>query len=683
MQMSRCEKQHWSQYLNKYIKLDEREQKVNQILNDIKEITERYQTSRAKVLPNSSKNQIKNTAQNLINSETYATNPDVVKGVSNKFKKIFNCKQDLSTVDVKQLLMSDASTKKNILSSIIDKYKIKKKNTSSLFSSTFQNNETKLDPSACFLSYIEDSIIAAFHESLSNKKETILTNKIFSNRAVELIKNYLIKNYKPGTGIDFANDLEFKKEKEILDNHRDRFSLQQINKMLNSGVSPDCLLAITNFDVYIKLTCEYLDDDIKNGGDYLCRQFIDFLYMYIDKGCMNKTNPQNKLTPKFTQNLISKYIKDKKLNNLEQIENDPVIYSLFFQKDGSLRNKEQINKLLGSDEEIFEMFMNAKIDEMLLVNILNINGILWEFSDDWLNKIGNHDYSNRINFSVSQKKLMTFKLVNLLDDGKNETLNKLLKEKTVKCDDKKFFLNQNQIAQTKAIRFIVQDLETIKNYLNPNDEKNKACLKVLEKSFSHQFWFDNLADINFFTQLVTFLKQAILVDELNEQDINEITTVDELKNILNKATISHLFKNVKSGFVMGVLLDSVLGDYLNIGNFTAWHFAEIFEEVFEKAYGSNKAIDFKDFKKVFIKTFVAKTKDMKRANFLIKDESQTVLQFVLDQMEQINQLLKEKNKEYTFDDDEIDYFSICLGIIENEANHKEFLQNRNVIHEQD
>ena len=52
-------------------------------------------------------------------------------------------------------------------------------------------------------------------------------------------------------------------------------------------------------------------------------------------------------------------------------------------------------------------------------------------------------------------------------------------------------------------------------------------------------------------------------------------------------------------------------------------------------------------------------------------------------MEQINQLLKEKNKEYTFDDDEIDYFSICLGIIENEANHKEFLQNRNVIHEQD
>ena len=119
MQMSRCEKQHWSQYLNKYIKLDEREQKVNQILNDIKEITERYQTSRAKVLPNSSKNQIKNTAQNLINSETYATNPDVVKGVSNKFKKIFNCKQDLSTVDVKQLLMSDASTKKNILSSKI------------------------------------------------------------------------------------------------------------------------------------------------------------------------------------------------------------------------------------------------------------------------------------------------------------------------------------------------------------------------------------------------------------------------------------------------------------------------------------------------------------------------------------------------------------------------------------
>ena len=65
------------------------EKKLSQILKDIKEIADNYQLSYAKHLPGLSKNQPKNTAQNGINSGLYATDTNIVKGVSGKFKRIF------------------------------------------------------------------------------------------------------------------------------------------------------------------------------------------------------------------------------------------------------------------------------------------------------------------------------------------------------------------------------------------------------------------------------------------------------------------------------------------------------------------------------------------------------------------------------------------------------------------
>ena len=67
-----------------------------------------------------------------------------------------------------------------------------------------------------------------------------------------------------------------------------------------------------------------------------------------------------------------------------------------------------------------------------------------------------------------------------------------------------------------------------------NENKDQAKSIKLEKLFSHLFWFDNLADTDFFTQLVTFLQKEILDrDYDSEKNINFINIKKIAKDIEN------------------------------------------------------------------------------------------------------------------------------------------------------
>ena len=263
----------------------------------------------------------------------------------------------------------------------------------------------------------------------NNKKKTIQTDQIFSDKAVKGITKYLAsESQNNGIEIDFTNgvisDEDNHLNTEILNNYKSRFSFTQINYMLINGVEPDCLLPIKNFDIYIKY--QYLANDMMNAdiSKSLCEQFIDFLYRDINKGHLDKQDTNNRVTPAFVQNFIIKYISDKKSNEITEIKTDPVIFRLFFDKSGILRDKKEINELLGNDGQILEIFMNANVDPMLLNNIINLS-IKWDFSDVWLNKIKSNnsydDYNVFLDHLITTKKLQTFTLADLLED-KNQIL---------------------------------------------------------------------------------------------------------------------------------------------------------------------------------------------------------------------------------------------------------------------
>ena len=621
------------------------EKKLSQVLNDIKKIADNYQLQLKK---NFIKTQ---TIEDYISDERYATNPIIVQGVSDEFKRIFNYKTGLSEQNVKNLLMSNYKKRQSVLSDIIKQPLLFDK-------SKFEECKR------LFLSFI-DNLVNSFNNGENNKKKTTQEDKIFSDKAVKGITNYLVHEYKNnGVIIDFTGgvvvDENNSLDKEVLDNAKSRFSLKQINQMLRNGVSPNCLLAIHNFDIYIKY--QYLAGDILNAdiSKFLCEQFIDFLYMDISGGRPKKQDTNNIVTPVFVQTLITKYVQNKTLNSITKIKADSVISGLFYSNDGKLRDKKEINTLLGTDEQILEIFMNAAVAPMLLTNIINLP-IKWDLSDDWLNKIKANnfynDYNGLLDFSITIKKLQTFTLSDLLEGkNKNQEIENLLSGKKIKCGKKEFKIDEKQISQTKVIKVIAQDLDMIKFFLI--SDKNKS--RKLEKLFDHLFWFTNPINTDFFTELVYFLRNNLLADLV--ENIDDISDIRELKNILKNGTLIYLFKNIKSDFVMSILLDQLLGNYLQIGNWTVQEYADVFTEFF-KIVADNKNFDLRKFKKVFIKTFVAKTKDMSRAFQLIENNNRTVLEFVLAEKDNINSLIEKENANYKFNDDEISYFDICLGTL--------------------
>ena len=246
-----------------------------------------------------------------------------------------------------------------------------------------------------------------------------------------------------------------------------------------------------------------------------------------------------------------------------------------------MRDKQAINKLLGTDEQILEIFMNAKVDLALLMDIINLP-IKWDFSDAWLNKIKSNnsynDYNEFLGDLIAEKKLNTFSLADLLED-KNKIVKDLLDGKEIPCRHDKFKLNAKQISQTKVIKVIAQDLNIIKGYLDKNKDKDITKSTELEKLFAHLFWFTNPIDQDFFSQLVNFLEKEILADFAKE--INDIGSVDDLKHILQNQTLVYLFQNIESGFVISVLLNQLLGNYLQIGTWTAKDFSQIFIAFFD------------------------------------------------------------------------------------------------------
>ena len=640
------------------------ENKLSQVLNNIKKIADNYQLQLKK---NFIKTQ---TIKDYISDERYATNPIIVQGVSDEFTRIFNYKTGLSEQNVKNLLMSNYKKRQSVLSDIIKQ---------PLLFGKREFEECK----RLFLSFIDD-LVNSFNNGENNKKKTTQEDKIFSDKAVKGITNYLVHEYKNNgvdVEIDFTNggitDKNDNLDKEVLDNAKSRFSLKQINQMLRNGVSPNCLLAIHNFDIYIKY--QYLAGDILNAdiSKFLCEQFIDFLYMDISGGRPKKQDTNNIVTPVFVQTLITKYVQNKTLNSITEIKADSVISALFYSNDGKLRDKKEINKLLGTDEQILEIFMNAAVDPMLLSNIINLP-IKWDLSDDWLNKIKANnfynDYNGFLDFSITIKKLQTFTLSDLLEGkNKNQEIENLLSGKKIKCGKEEFKIDEKQISQTKVIKVIAQDLDMIKSFLISDKDKSRK----LEKLFDHLFWFTNPINTDFFTELVYFLRNNLLADLV--ENIDDISDIRELKNILKNGTLIYLFKNIKSDFVMSILLDQLLGNYLQIGNWTVQEYADVFTEFF-KIVADNKNFDLRKFKKVFIKTFVAKTKDMSRAIQLIENNNRTVLEFVLAEKDNINSLLEKENANYKFNDDEISYFDICLGTLGMEPNN--FVsEEENAIHD--
>ena len=424
------------------------------------------------------------------------------------------------------------------------------------------------DPSITLRANV-DELFTSIKKIREQKEE--IKDTIFSDNALKDIQKYLLvesKSHKTNDLVNFSGGNV--KNSEVTDNRYSRFSLQQINLMLSNGVSPSCLHDINDFDTFIRFNC--LTDDInKRSISDLHPSFIEFLYIESNSNGehLSKASTVDQLTKDFVQKLISKYIKDKNLSSVEKIDGNPIIKFLFFKGDGTLRDKKEINKLLGSDEEIFEMLMKAKVPWMLILDIINNYHIDLQLSENWLSKLEKeHEFEEYIFLAgtVKQKKLMTFRLEDLLGN-KNQKVNDLLagkevKEvKEVKEDECTLKFTDKQIELAKAIKIIAGDLQTIKEYFqqNKDNKENNTKEDKLKKLFNHQFWYDDLLDQIFFTSLVTFFKEEIFSD-LSDQ-IDDTRNTKDWQIIFEHKAISHFFKNLKSDFIISILLRRFLESY--------------------------------------------------------------------------------------------------------------------------
>ena len=616
------------------------------------------------------------------------------------------------------------------------------------------------DPSITLRANV-DELFTSIKKIREQKEE--IKDTIFSDNALKDIQKYLLvesKSHKTNDLVNFSGGNV--KNSEVTDNRYSRFSLQQINLMLSNGVSPSCLHDINDFDTFIRFNC--LTDDInKRSISDLHPSFIEFLYIESNSNGehLSKASTVDQLTKDFMQKLISKYIQDKNLSSVEKIDGNPIIKFLFFKGDGTLRDKKEINKLLGSDEEIFEMLMKAKVSWMLILDIINNYHIDLQLSENWLSKLEEkHEFDEYIflAYTVKQKKLMTFRLEDLLGN-KNQKVNDLLAGKEVKEDECTLKFTDKQIELAKAIKIIAGDLQTIKEYFqqNKDNKENNTKEDKLKKLFNHQFLYNNLLDQIFFTSLVTFFKEEIFSD-LSDQ-IDDAVNTEDWRKVFEHKAISHFLKNLKSDFIISILLlrflESSFFKNTDVNSFAEFLIvlfdsvkeaehqnenqnqenniekkmennennnvatntsksdqlisedrATIYASLHERNKNHNNLsenkieqniIDNKELKitneeqnnqkdekdkiaikRVFIKTFVAKAKDINRH---LTRGGGTLLSYIFDNLNNINQSFKSRVKKYEFNEDDRNYFIACCNEfkveLKNSGNDKN--KNQNVI----